>query len=447
MDNSKTINAAWVKSAPTQLKKQPSLHKAKVYQECGCLTEIRGNTLKVVKKAKKCSLTYHRQPLDAKPPKKKPVLFKLSGPESLKELLKPKEYADINGTVFCFSCDNDFYKDVHTKGKFHRKTGYGHYCGYELWMTDEQFDKQLEDYRNKYDDWFNQQEEAYEVKTNFKKGEPNLDAKPENVVWTGVLKDSEDNKLKVHAFTARTLLEFSIRRTVKRTKDRDWDLYKKQTEGVDILQDIATNAVVKFLRVNTKGTIRNPYTYLSRCIDTAITDYRKERIKQRLSIVSTDVFDYFQGNDGDIDYTNDDEFIPLDSHLNAEPAVYLDYYQAIKTNPLVANQVHTLQQLFKSKGISLPPSHVRAVANALSGKNKGLHGNKTTKRYISNVLKQLKDSTDDTINVLYQQMTGKSLPRPELKVVKALKGTLDEDLEPEMPVTRWKTVNGERVYL
>ena len=267
MDNSKTINEAWVKSAPTQLKKQPSLHKAKVYQECGCLTEIRGNALKVVKKAKDCLLTYHRQPLGPKIPKKEPIWF-----NSEDELP-----AEAKGTIYCNTkwvngCDNSFYADIHAEGGRHRKTGYGHYCGIEKWMSLSDIQKQFKDYKAKRDEWLTQEQVKHEVQTNFKKGEPNLDAKPENVVWTGVLKDSEDNKLKTHTFTARTLLEFSIRRTVKRTKDRDWDLYKKQTEGVDILQDIATNAVVKFLRVNAKGTIRNPYTYLSRCIDTAITD-------------------------------------------------------------------------------------------------------------------------------------------------------------------------------
>tara|TARA_R110002020_G_scaffold6403_1_gene27278 strand:- start:1429 stop:2781 length:1353 start_codon:yes stop_codon:yes gene_type:complete len=393
-------------------------------KECGCTVEVRGNVSKVIAKGKGCTFEWHGPSMSPKIPKKKPVWY------SVDELP-----ADLEGSVYCSGCDNDFYADMHSKGKQHRKTGYGHYYGIEAFMSTKDIDKLVTNYAKALALW----ESAHLVNINVKPSDlpsqqkqPNLDAKPENVVWQGIVTvKGVPTQL---TFTARDLKDFSIRRTVKRTANRDWDLYQRQTQGVDILDDIATNAVVKFLNVlNEGGSIRNPYTYLSRCIDTAITDYRTERRRQRLTVVPLDVLDWLE--------VNVDEEPELHS-----AALDIDYHEAIKARPKTAVEVHTLVQLFKSKGLQLPSSHLRAVANALSGKNNGLHGNATTKRYIRSVLKKLKDSEDDTLSAIYLKLTGNELPRPQLKIVDTLKATLDVDIEPEMPVTRWVTVDGKRVY-
>ena len=415
-------------------KKYPTVVQQYTYsnQPCGCTVEVRGNATKVVTKGESCTFQWHSPSGLPKLPKKQPIWY-----DSVAEL--PTE---AKGTIYCYTkwvngCDEPFYAKIHAEGKRHRKTGYGHYYGVEQWMLLHEIQKQRSDYEKATTEW--QANHVKTVKVTVKPSDlpsqqkqPNLDTKPENVIWEGIVTvKGVPTQL---TFTARDLKDFSIRRTVKRTANRDWDLYQKQTQGVDILDDIATNAVVKFLsRVNDGATIRNPYTYLSSCIDTAITDYRTERRKQRLTVVPLDVLDW------------------IESNVDEEPEMYsaavdIDYHEAIKTRPKTAVEVHTLVELFKSKGLHLPPSHLRAVANALSGKNNGLHGNATTKRYIRSVLKKLKDSEDDTLSAIYLKLTGNELPRPQLKVVDTLKATLDVDVEPEMPVTRWVTVDGKRVY-
>ena len=439
MASSKELNTVWAKFDPVKSKVKEKRPNPVIEIKCSCRAEIVGNGFKIRRKGEQCNIKWHGTPKDPKPPKHKPIWF-------ASEAELP---AKAKGTIYCNTkwvngCNDEFFADIHAKGGRHRKSGFGHYYGVETWMSLSDVQKQRNDYDKALKYWEQWYVPVIAVKPNDLKSQqaqPKIDAKPENLVWKGVVKGKQVT------FTARDLYNFSIRRTIKRTKDRDWDLYKRQTEGVDILNDIATNAVVKFLQVNRKGTIKNPYTYLSRCIDTAITDYRKARIEQRLTVVTEDIIDYLYGKDDWVNHTDNDEFFPEDSHINDEPAVYLDYYEAVKSKPQVAVQVHTVQQLFKSKGLKLSPSKVRAVANALAGKNKGVYGNATTKRYIRSALKELKESEDETINAIYLSLTGKPLPRPEFKVIETLKATLDEDLEVEMPVKRWKTVNGERVYL
>lgn len=427
MTTSKELNELWAKFAPTTTKGKDKPTTARMELECTCYAAIDGNQFKILRKGKKCNVDRHTPPLASKMPKRKPIWF-----DNVAELP-----AEAKGTIYCHTkwvagCTNPFFADIHAKKGRHRKTGFGHYYGVESWMLLHDIEKQRSDYDKAYEAWESATRAATPVAVTPKdlpsqQAQPKLDAKPENVVWTGTV---DGKRL---TFTARDLKDFAIRRTVKRTLNKDWDLYKRQTEGVDILDDIATNAVVKFLERNTKGGIRNPYTYLSRCIDTAITDYRTERRAQRLTVVPIDVLDWLGNN------------VDVEPELRSA-ALDIEYHEAIKSRPKTAIEVHTLVELFKSKGIHLNTAQLRAVANALSGKNRGLNGNATTKRYIRNVLNKLKDTDDDTLKTIYAKLTGKELPRAEYKVVERLEATLEDDLEPEMPVTRWVTVDGKRVY-
>jgi hypothetical protein len=150
----------------------------------------------------------------------------------------------------------------------------------------------------------------------------------------------------------------------------------------------------------------------------------------RLSVVPRDVFDYIETLGIDI----------------ADPSTVSDYYEGSKLRPDAVRDLHTLQNLFVERGIDVPSSHLRAVFNALVGKNRGLQGNATTRRYIRNVTKKLRDSDDGTMQTIYATLTGSELPRPKLKAEEKLTQGV-EALEVEFPVTRWVLVDGERVTI
>ena len=115
--------------------------------------------------------------------------------------------------------------------------------------------------------------------------------------------------------------------------------------------------------------------------------YRRERAEMRLTIVPHDVLDY------------------AESLGIKDPSSAMDVYEASKQQPHTKADVHTLTKILSDKGIKLPPSHIRAVFNALTGKNRGLQGNKTTRRYIRNVIQKLNEAEDSTLYAIHAKLT------------------------------------------
>ena len=365
-------------------------------------------------------------PLMGRAPKKEPKLMKM-----------------LHGTIYCSDCDDEFYAKIHAKGRQHKLSGMGHYSTYNVDDLSG-FAKALDEYKTKWIKWLKTRRPSTEAKgvsqqeRKFLKATGNEQARllvlkgggkhNDYVVWsTTVIKDG---KKSTKSMTAEGMFNFSIRRVIKQTKNRDWDLYEKEIRGVSLLEDLASKSVEKFLTALSKRTIRNGWTYLSSCIESAIQDYRKERAEMRLSVVPRDVFDYIERLGIDI----------------ADPSTISDYYEGSKLRPDAVRDLHTLQTLFVERGIDVPSSHLRAVFNALVGKNRGLQGNATTRRYIRNVTKKLRDSEDGTMQTIYATLTGSELPRPKLKAEEKLTQGV-EDLEVEFPVTRWVLVDGERVTI
>jgi hypothetical protein len=187
---------------------------------------------------------------------------------------------------------------------------------------------------------------------------------------------------------AKGLYNFSMRRVIKVTYNRDWDLYDKEIRGLNLLEDLASRSVEKFLIAQSKQrVIRNPWTYLSACVNSAVMDYRRERAEMRLTIVPHDVLNY------------------AESLGIVDPNGAMDVYEASKEQPHTKTDVHTLTKILDEKGIKLPPSHIRAVFNALTGKNRGLQGNKTTRRYIRNVVKKLSEVDDSVLYAIHTKLT------------------------------------------
>jgi hypothetical protein len=200
----------------------------------------------------------------------------------------------------------------------------------------------------------------------------------EQLVWTNGDKSMD----------AKGLFNFSMRRLIKVTYNRDWDLYQKETRGLDLLEDLASTAVEKFLTAQSRNRrIRNPYSYLSACINSAVMDYRRERAKMRLTIVPHDVMDY------------------VESLGISDPNATMDVYETIKQKPHTKVDIHTLTKLLDEKDIKVKPAHIRAVFNALIGKNRGLQGNQTTRRYIRHVIQQLKEVDDSALYAIHAKLT------------------------------------------
>ena len=358
-------------------------------------------------------------PLMGRAPKKEPKLMKM-----------------LHGTIYCSDCDEEFYAKIHAKGKQHKLSGMGHYSTYNVDAAPQDVATTLAEYTEKWSKWlktkraFTQSKGVSQQERKFLKATGNEQARllvlrgggqhNNYIVWTDHTK----------AMSAEGMFNFSIRRVIKQTKNRDWDLYEKEIRGVSLLEDLASKAVEKFLTALSKQTIRNAWSYLSSCVESAIQDYRKERAEMRLTVVPRDVFDYIERLGIDI----------------ADPSTISDYYEGSKLRPDAVRDLHTLQNLFVERGIDVPSSHLRAVFNALVGKNRGLQGNATTRRYIRNVTKKLRDSDDGTMQTIYATLTGSELPRPKLKAEEKLTQGV-EALEVEFPVTRWVLVDGERVTI
>jgi len=357
---------------------------------------------------------------------------------------EPKLMPMLHGTIYCTDCDDEFYAKIHAKGRQHKLSGMGHYSTYNVDAAPQDVATTLAEYTDKYTKWlktkraFTQSKGVSQQERKFLKATGNEQARllvlrgggkhNDYVVWsTTVIKDG---KKSTKSMTAEGVFNFSIRRVIKQTKNRDWDLYEKEIRGVSLLEDLASKAVEKFLTALSKRTIRNGWSYLSSCVESAIQDYRKERAEMRLAVVPKDVFDYIETLGIDI----------------ADPSTVSDYYEGSKLRPDAVRDLHTLQTLFVERGIDVPPSHLRAVFNALVGKNRGLQGNATTKRYIRNVIKKLRDSEDGAMQAIYTTLTGSELPRPKFKAEEKLTQGV-EALEVEFPVTRWVLVDGERVTI
>lgn len=202
--------------------------------------------------------------------------------------------------------------------------------------------------------------------------------KSKQLVWTNGTK----------TMNAEGMYNFSMRRLIKVTYNRDWDLYDKEIRGLDLLEDLASRAVEKFLTAQSRNrNIRNPWYYLSSCVNSAIMSYRRERAEMRLTIVPHDVLEY------------------AESLGIRDPNSAMDVYEASKQQPHTKADVHTLTKILNDKGIKLPASHIRAVFNALTGKNRGLQGNKTTRRYIRNVIQKLNEAEDSTLYAIHAKLT------------------------------------------
>lgn len=221
--------------------------------------------------------------------------------------------------------------------------------------------------------------------------------------------------------TARELYTFSYNYAAKRAEIQDWDLMAIEQDfdsgepiTRDNLENLASEAVLKFLtRIDDTGSIRkrgdgttyvlspikNGFRYLASCVRSAIMDYRREQAERRLSIVPYEVLEYVDSLNLQV----------------VEPNLLLEVYDAVKSpdKMTVKMDFDTIKSAFIELGITLQAAHLRAVTNAMLGKNRGVNGSKTTKRYIRHVSKKLKEIDSDVSNALYEKLNGVDI-KPDL---------------------------------
>lgn len=187
----------------------------------------------------------------------------------------------------------------------------------------------------------------------------------DEVVWT---RDGEH-------VTAEQLWEFSMGYLIKHTQG-DWDLWVKEYEGFDTMEDFAQAALESFIRRMIRSDaegdeVSNPFTYVGTMIHNAIADYRKAQAEKRLHSVPLSIYDMLEFFEEDEPHTmSPDELDDWDKHSHTDPNLVYETYAASKntSSDTVKLTLEVLHQAFKQAGIrGLSGSRLKAVMKALNG--------------------------------------------------------------------------------
>ena len=378
-------------------------------------------------------------------------------------------------SIYCSGCDNPFYKR-HP----HRITGMGHVIEHGDSNT---LDEAFELYHDKWVDWFSNPMNhkgtvnftGIDYKTEFLtinkpvRGQSrinfmkyNSDSNEGNApILTEepyvIKQEFIDGRVKIKPlfpeFTAAKLLNFTYFYLVKRTynggKSSDQEIWNKDFKGEDILEDLANDVILEFYERTARGVpIRSIYGFIATIARQVLNDWRKTRAETRLRTIPEAILSQYEDIDNpmelydiyaatkdtqreheldsltkllnDIDRDNA-ELVLKQAELGKIIAASSNIIEAVN-NPdyqELLNTTLTLHSIEVTKGMK------RAALNALLGKNKGLKGNKQTRKQLRAFKKAIEPYTDrPDIKKLIEIMTAKSLE------------VSDNNLEAE--ATRWK---------
>tara|TARA_R110001583_G_scaffold75341_4_gene207583 strand:- start:2366 stop:3685 length:1320 start_codon:yes stop_codon:yes gene_type:complete len=219
-----------------------------------------------------------------------------------------------------------------------------------------------------------------------------------DIVWE---EQTEENYIEPFTMDGEELFDFTYNYLRKISKAENWDLEAKEYDGVEVYDDIASVAMLKFLerqsktgsrmldkegnqRLSKEGKplyykhIKNPFRYATSCVKSAIAMYRKERAETRLAVVPEDVFD-------------DGTMLMLE-----HPNQLMDYYTMSKEMPTQSKiTTDTLRELIDRMGLNIHPSHIRSAIDGILGNPIRYEKAESTKRNIRRLRQAIREASSD----------------------------------------------------
>jgi hypothetical protein len=196
------------------------------------------------------------------------------------------------------------------------------------------------------------------------------------IIARGAAFDDEDIWWKDgEVVTAEQLWEFSMAYLIKHTQS-DWDLWVKEYEGFNTMEDFTQQALETFIIrwtdyvFGAKDIIDNPFSYIGTMIHNTIADYRKSQAEKRLHSVPLSIYTILEFFENTEPHTmTPDELDDWDKHSYTDPNLIYETYAASKntSTETVKLSLDVMQQAFNQAGIKLSGSRIRAVMKALNG--------------------------------------------------------------------------------
>ena len=146
------------------------------------------------------------------------------------------------------------------------------------------------------------------------------------IIARGAAFDDEDIWWKDgEVVTAEQLWEFSMAYLIKHTQS-DWDLWVKEYEGFNTMEDFTQQALETFIIrwtdyvFGAKDIIDNPFSYLGTMIHNTIADYRKSQAEKRLHSVPLSIYTILEFFENTEPHTmTPDELDDWDKHSYTDP--------------------------------------------------------------------------------------------------------------------------------
>jgi len=254
-------------------------------------------------------------------------------------------------------------------------------------------------------------------------------------------------------FTAGDLLNFVYFYLLKRTynggKSSDQEIWNKDFKGEDILEDMANTTILEFYERTAKGVeIKSLHGFLATLAGQALSNWRKDRAQQKLTTIPHSVLSGYEDIDNPYelydlyaaskteehadsidlltkliaDIDKDAEDLELKKHA---------LYKLMTTDPQYINTPKEdlqglLDEVIARNEVAITKGMKRAALNALLGKNKGLQGNKQTRKQLRAFRRAIESYADrPDVKELIDLLAAKSLE------------VADTKLEQEFEVTRW----------
>jgi len=222
-----------------------------------------------------------------------------------------------------------------------------------------------------------------------------------HTVWQEVTEETFIPFDSLDSMTADELYSFTYNYLRKISRGENWDLDAKEFDGVEVYDDIASVAMLKFLerqdktgskmvdkdgnqRLSKHGEplyynhIKNPWRYVTSCVKSAIAMYRKERAETRLAIVPADIFE-------------DGTMLQLE-----HPNQLMDYYTMSKKMPTQSKvTTDTLRELIEKMGLNIQSSHIRSAIDGILGNPIRYEKAESTKRNIRRLRQAIREASPD----------------------------------------------------
>jgi len=225
------------------------------------------------------------------------------------------------------------------------------------------------------------------------------------LVWE---EEPDEDYVTLEFMDGKQLYEFTYNYLRKISKAENWDLEAKEYDGVEVYDDIASVAMLKFIERQSKTgspmldkdgnhrqsrqgeplyykQIKNPWRYATSCVKSAIAMYRKERAETRLAVVPEDVFE-------------DGTMLQLE-----HPNQLMDYYQLTKDKPAQSKiTTDVLRELIDKMNLDIHPSHIRSAIDGILGNPIRYEKAESTKRNIRRLRQAIRNAAPDKTEGLQQ---------------------------------------------